>query len=51
MPSPARRGMPPARLLRMLLLRHIVEETGQGVKVADGQHGVLEYYANAISHL
>ena len=37
--------------LRMLMLRHIVEETDQGLKVADGEHGVLAYYANAISHL
>ncbi|MEM7212410.1 MAG: 1-acyl-sn-glycerol-3-phosphate acyltransferase [Pseudomonadota bacterium] len=37
--------------LRMLLLREIALETEGGVQVADGEEQVLQYYANAITHL
>jgi glycerol-3-phosphate O-acyltransferase len=37
--------------LRMLVLRHIVEETDGLYAVAEGERDLLAYYANSIAHL
>ncbi len=37
--------------LRMLLLRHLVTETPDGIAVVAGQEAVLTFYANSIRHL
>ncbi len=36
--------------LRMLTLRHLVTESGGLYRAADGEDGMLRYYANAIAH-
>ena len=37
--------------LRMLTLRHLVEERGQKYRALDAEEPVLRYYANAIAHM
>jgi glycerol-3-phosphate O-acyltransferase len=37
--------------LRMLVLRHIIEETNGLYAVAEGERDILAYYANSIAHL
>ena len=37
--------------LKMLTERHIVEKSGEGFRVAEGEREVLAYYANATAHL
>lgn len=37
--------------LRMLLLRHMAQETPEGVVIAEGQEAPIDFYANSIAHL
>ncbi len=37
--------------IRILTLRHLVDEIDDGLAVVSGERAVLEYYANAIAHL
>jgi hypothetical protein len=35
----------------MLVLRRVVEEVGEGLRVREGERRLLEYYANSVGHL
>jgi glycerol-3-phosphate O-acyltransferase len=36
--------------IRMLVLRRVVEEVGEGLRVREGERRLLEYYANSVVH-